>query len=113
MRREVEKDPWEPRLKCIKKDNATKGGLPPWVVRGHNLNSDAIDPKTGKQSLNYGTVVVKSLWWPGAYTFYNNGRTQHIYCGDGQKNEPYNCKYYPVAPPKMLDDREERKCFVE
>lgn len=37
--------------------------------------------------MNFGTVVVRSMWWPGAYTFYNNQRAQFIYLGDGQKHE--------------------------
>ena len=32
-----------------------------------------MDAKSSKATLNYGTVVVKSMWWPGAFTFYNNG----------------------------------------
>ena len=70
MKREVAKDPWEPRLKPIAKDNATKGGMPPWVIKSFNIS------KTD------GVVVVRSLWWPGSYTIYANGRSQHIYVGD-------------------------------
>lgn len=96
LAREVAKDPWEPRLKQIAKDNATRGGMPPWVVRSHNANTELVDPKTGKANVNYGTVVVKSMWWPGSFTLYNSGRTIQIYNGDCQKNEPATASYYPV-----------------
>lgn len=103
MKREIERDPWEPRLKAIEKDATTKGGLPAWVLRAYNINTDQKDPKTGKL-VNNGTVVVKSLWWPGSVTFYNNQRYQQIYVGDGLKNEPYGCTFYPVVPPIMKSD---------
>jgi len=37
MAREVQKDPWEPRLKPISQDNKTRGGTPAWIVRAHNV----------------------------------------------------------------------------
>jgi len=113
MRREVAKDPWEKRLKPISQDAKTSGGMPAWIVRSHETKDNLIDEKTGKYSLNYGTVVVKSLWWPGSYTFYNNQRTQMIYCGDGLKHELPGTTYYPVLPPTMIDEREEKKCQAE
>lgn len=113
MKREVDKDPWEPRLKPVTSDTAAKGGLPAWVLRSYNLETDQIDPKTGKVSLNYGTIVIRSQWWPGAYCFYNQGRNLQIYVGDGQKNEPSNVSYYPVTPPVMMEEREERVCYTE
>ena len=91
----IAKDPWEPRLKCIGKDFKTNGGAPGWIIRSFNANTEYADPKTiDKKSeeggapikqvpLNYGTVVVKSMFWPGAFTFYNNGNSQQIYCGNG------------------------------
>lgn len=102
MKREVAKDPWEARLKPIAKDNATKGGMPPWIVKSFNTSLGKSD----------GCVVVRSLWWPGSFTIYANGRCQHVYVGDGQKNEPYSASYYPVQPPKMMSDRAERQVHV-
>ena len=72
LAREVKKDPWEERLKPITLDNKTMGNMPAWVLRSYGTNESFIDPKTGKSSVNFGTVMVKSMWWPGAYTFYNN-----------------------------------------
>lgn len=51
------------------------------------------------------------MWWPGAFTFYNNGNTQQVYCGDGQKHESQT--YYPVQPPVMMEEREEVKPYDE
>jgi hypothetical protein len=87
LAREVAKDPWEDRLKPIVNDNLTLGNMPAWVLRSHDVKQSFTDPKTLKKTVNYGTVSVKSLWWPGSYTFYNNQRTLFIYCGDGQKHE--------------------------
>lgn len=36
MAKEIEKDPWEPRLKNLTLDASTKGGMPAWIVRGYN-----------------------------------------------------------------------------
>lgn len=46
VRREVRKDPWEPRLKPITRDNKTVGGLPPWIIRSFNADAEYYDPKT-------------------------------------------------------------------
>lgn len=72
MKREIEKDPWDERLKPIDQDSCTKGNMPAWVLRSYHTNTDQVDPKTGKVTVNNGTVVVKSMWWPGAVTLYNN-----------------------------------------
>jgi len=63
MKREVTRDPWEPRLKPITDDCQSKGGMPAWVLRGFNLNTDQVNPKTGKVTVNFGTIVVKSMFW--------------------------------------------------
>ena len=62
--------------------------MPGWIVRCYNANDQYADPKfvdkkpenPGDPSppsmpLNYGCVVVKSMWWPGAFSFYSNGNT--------------------------------------
>lgn len=113
MRREVERDPWDARLKPVDQDAKTKGGLPAWVLRAYNVNTEQQDPKTGKLTVNNGTVVVKSLWWPGSVTFYNNQRHQQIYVGDGLKNEPYGCSFYPIDPPKMKQDKKKERAVYQ
>ena len=112
LKREVAKDPWEPRLKPVTDDNKTMGNMPAWVLRKHAIdNNSFVDEKSGQLSNNYGTVVIKSMWWPGAFTFYNNKRTQFIYCGDGQKHEAQS--YYPIQAPKMMNEVPEKRCYDE
>ena len=64
-------DPWEPRLKPISKDNGVQGGLPPWIIRSYNCSTKSKDEKSQKYNKNYGTIMVKSMWWPGSYSFYH------------------------------------------
>ena len=48
LRREVAKDPWEPRLKPIVNDKKTVGNMPAWVLRSHSVeNNSFVDDKTG------------------------------------------------------------------
>lgn len=54
------------------------------------------DPAT-KKHINFGVVVIRSLQWPGSYTFYNQGRSLSIYVGNGLKYETES--YFPVEPP--------------
>ena len=91
----------------------TKGGMPAWLLRAYETSSTLINEKTGIQNKSYGTVVVRSLWWPGSYTFYSNGRTMQIYCGDGLKMDQPGVSFYPVLPPTMIDEKEEKKCYDE
>jgi hypothetical protein len=109
MKREILKDPFDERLKSIVKDSLVKGGLPAWIMRTYNINTDQVDPKTGNITVNNGTIVLKSMWWPGAFTFYNSQRTQQLYVGSGLKNQPYECKFFPVNPPVMKKDRKKEK----
>mgnify|MGYP000745644264 CR=1 FL=1 len=74
LAREVKKDPWEPRLKSIVNDDKTIGGMPAWILRSYNCKDNLKDVKSGLKTVNHGTVVLKSLWWPGQNVFYNNGR---------------------------------------
>ena len=39
QKREIKKDPWEPRLKCIGKDDKTNGGAPAWIIKSFNANT--------------------------------------------------------------------------
>jgi radial spoke head protein 4A len=67
-------DPYEDRLKPITKDQKVKGGLPAWNVRlcGETSTFASVNPAQGKQ--NYGVVVVRSLQWPGSYSFFTQSR---------------------------------------
>lgn len=45
--------------------------MSPWILRKFGVKESYLEPKTGKFSNNYGTVLVKSMWWPGSYVFYH------------------------------------------
>lgn len=111
MKREVAKDPWEPRLKPVADDAKTPGGMPAWIIRTYNTEDKYFDEKSGQNNKNYGLVVLKSQWWPGAVTFYHGDRAFQVYCGDGLKRD--DVAYYPVSPPMMAEDREERPTYAE
>jgi hypothetical protein len=83
-------------LKPIVNDEKTIGGMPAWILRSYNCKDNLKDVKSGLKTINHGTVVVKSLWWPGQNVFYNNGRVQSVYCGDGHKTELPRSKFYPI-----------------
>lgn len=53
-----------------------------------------------------GVAVVRSLQWPGAYSFYQNGTYSQIYVGSGLKYEQ-NVTFYPVDPPLIESDPSE------
>ena len=104
-------DPYEPRLKNITLDGRVKGGLPAWVVK-HSGEQDVFGtPKNPSEKINFGTVVVKSLQWPGAHTFFTGGKWMSIYVGDGLKYEQKS--FYPVFPPKIREDPSEKPCYHE
>ena len=45
-KKEIAKDPWEPRLKPITKDEKIKGGLPGWILRSYNCGHKYLDEKS-------------------------------------------------------------------
>ena len=51
--------------------------------------------------------MVRSLLWPGAVSFYSNGRVVQIYLGNGHKFEQQAPCYFPVHPPEIMGDCEE------
>lgn len=111
MKRIEAADPYEKRLKPITLDSKVKGGLSAWVVK-HCGEKDVFGtPKNPLDKVNYGVVVVKSLQWPGAYTFFSQGRWMQVYVGDGLKYEQKT--FYPVFPPKIMDDPIEKPCAHE
>lgn len=112
MKNEVKKDPFIPRLQPIDSDASTIGGNPAWQIRSYNINTTQTHSRTGKETVNFGTVVLRSQWWPGSITFYNNQRVQQLYVGDGQKNVLQNTTFFPVITPIMLSDKQERPCYM-
>jgi hypothetical protein len=111
MKRIEAADPYEVRLKNITLDARVKGGLPAWVVK-HCGEQDVFGtPKNPNDKANFGTVVVKSLQWPGAHTFFTGGKWMSIYVGDGLKHEQKS--FYPVFPPKIREDPTDKACYHE
>lgn len=111
MKRIEAADPYEKRLKSVTLDSKVKGGLPAWTVK-HFGDADVFGtPKNPNDKINFGTVVLRSLQWPGSHTFFNAGRWFSIYVGDGLKYEQKT--FYPVFPPKIRDDPTEKPCFHE
>jgi hypothetical protein len=51
-------------------------------------------------------VVVRSLLWPGAYSFYFSGQVYQIYLGNGHKFE-HQAQVFPLHPPKVMADPSE------
>lgn len=107
---EVEKaDPYDARLKSIVQDNkvqiSEKHMQDAWVVRLMGDCTEYVSPKDPKQTVCNGVSVVRSLLWPGAYTFYQNGKCIQVYLGQGHKYELKT--YFPVNPPEVLADPEE------
>lgn len=100
----LEQDPYDDLLKPISKDNKINVSKtlqqPAWCI---NVMGDATEyMEAGKKVCN-GVAVVRSLQWPGAYTFYNNGNFSQLYVGNGHKYEQ-NCTFYPVDPPLIEMD---------
>jgi len=113
MKMAMAEDPCDDRLKSVIKDDNTLGGMPAWVIRSYNNDTLYVNQKTKKQEDNYGVVVIKSLQWPGAHSFFNNGRVHQIYCGDSLKKENEGITYYPIKPPVMMSDKVEKATYDE
>lgn len=52
----------------------------------------------------FGAVMVRSLLWPGAVSFYSNGRVVQVYLGNAHKFEQVTPCNFPVNPPEILGD---------
>jgi len=109
----IAEDPCDLRLKSVNSDCNTLGDMPAWIIRSYNSDTLYVNPKTKKQEDNYGVIVIKSLQWPGAHSFYNNGRVHQIYCGDSLKKEKLGVTYYPIKPPVMMSDKVEKTTYDE
>jgi radial spoke head protein 4A len=103
-------DPYDIRLKPVDKDlqiQLTKQSKQsPWVIRLCGDATEYLDEKKAGAVTCNGTVVVRSLQWPGAYTFYQNEAWHQVYVGQGHKYEQA-VSYFPVEPPTVIEDPEE------
>ena len=67
-------DPYEKRLKNITLDSNVKGGLPAWTIKHYGESDIFGTVKKADERVNFGSVVAKSLQWPGAHTLFTNGK---------------------------------------
>jgi len=75
IKKQIEaKDPSEPRLKPIFHDKDLPDGNPAWVVKTYGDETVYNQGNPLLDKVSYATVVAKSLHWPGAYSFFNQGR---------------------------------------
>ena len=111
LKRVKDADPAEPRLKPITSDKTVQGGFPAWTLRVHGdrTNYKSANPAFADQ--NNSVVVVKSLFWPGAFNFYVNKQFFSIYVGDGHKYE--EATFYPINPPSICEDPVEKAVHAE
>lgn len=95
-------DPYEKRLKSITLDAPVKLSATceqgAWIVKqmgdGTEYALEKQPPPAGEgekakklQTQTFGVVMVRSLLWPGATSFYQNGRIVQVYLGNGHKWE--------------------------
>jgi hypothetical protein len=70
-KKQLQADPYEPRLKVITKDARVKGNAPAWTVRAYGDQTEYLAANESPIRQNYGVVVVRSNTWPGAVTFFS------------------------------------------
>lgn len=107
----AERDPYEPRLKPITLDNSCKGGYPAWTLRayGDQMIYSPANPAHPKE--NYGVVIVRSTVWPGAFSYFWQGRWGEVYVGDGHKHDER--VFFPVNPPAIMHDPQDKPACPE
>ena len=134
-KKEMEKDPFEKRIKPVTEDNNIKAGsqfceieITPWKLNQYfedqiyinpyikllDEKAPDFDPAEQKDNkCDYTIICVKSLLWPGAYNFYINKTCYFFYFGFGQKYSdlpnkgPFVYKKFPDLPTD-LDDLEDQ-----
>jgi len=101
-------DPYEARLKPIAKDVSVKISekkqMPAWSVRTMGDTTEFMT--VSKKLTSNSVIVVRSLLWPGAYSFFFNGQVFQIYLGNGHKFE-HEAQVFPLNPPKVMADPSE------
>lgn len=77
-----------------------------WTVRIMGDATEYQSEQAPKKAVSNGVAVVRSLQWPGAYSFYSNGKNMQLYVGNGHKYEQH-VTFYPVDPPLIESDPSE------
>ena len=134
-KKEMEKDPFEKRIKPISEDIGIMGAsnfseikISPWKLTQYfedeiytnpyikllDEKAPDFDPAEQKDNkCDYSVICVKSLRWPGAYNFYVNKTSYFFYFGFGLKFEdlPHKGSFvYKKFPdlPNDFDDLEDQ-----
>lgn len=81
------------------------------MVRSYGDSCSYASANPAHPNQQFNVVVVRSLLWPGAFTFFSRGAWTQVYVGDGLKHEA--ATYFPVNPPVMCEDPDERSCEEE
>lgn len=107
MKKIVDKDPFEDRLKPLSKDKPLAGAAKAWSIRvlgdtRYYANRDK------KEAINLGIVAIKSQIWPGSVTLYSSKQWTSFYLGYGFKgtgtNYAFENPHYVQSEPA---DKEE------
>jgi len=101
-------DPFDPRLRPLTQDSPIPmtalykpdRSAPSWTLRVYGDTKTYLNE--AKQPVCHGTVVVRSLQWPGAVSFFNQGQIKQIYVGNGLKFDSTPVKY--ISVPVMNDE---------
>ena len=134
-KKEMEKDPYEKRIKPISEDRCILGAsnyselkISPWKINQYfeddiytnpyikllDEKAPDFDPAEQKDNkCDYSVICVKSLRWPGAYNFYVNKTAYFFYFGFGLKfgDVPHKGSFvYKKFPdlPVDFDDLEDQ-----
>lgn len=103
----VDADPFDSRLKPIVNDEKVRLSASvkqdAWVVRLMGDPTEYASAADPKKTESNGVVVVRSLLWPGSYSFYYRGEVRQVYVGYGHKHEQA-ASYFPLNPPPVLSD---------
>jgi hypothetical protein len=99
------KDPYEPRLKLVTKDQEVEAGIPAWNLRSYGDKHR--QPTLKGKTVHHGVVVIKSNRWPGSITAWKGDKWHQVYVGDGHKYE--STSYFPVSPPDVPTDPEDQE----
>lgn len=107
MKKLLVSDPYAPLLASISGDKIAVGHGNQQAAWTCHIAGDATEyvDQSGKKVSN-GVSVVRSLQWPGAYSFYYKSAFMQIYVGNGLKYEQ-GATFYPVEPPLIESDPKE------
>ena len=105
MNKLAEEDKTEERFRTINEDNALKGYESAWISRVVG-DQQQYNQASKEGTVCYAVNVLKSLYWPGAYTVAKGGKFTNIYVGYGMKRGDNS--FNPTEPPMVQQDPQEQ-----